>query len=80
MLSMRQKQFIAAEIEKMLLNLNHPELPKEKISFHLHVDGIDSWSYADIEPNWTFNDENPPGINPFNEIMGHLKQQEQDDA
>ena len=58
---------IANVIEKCLLELKHPEMPKEKPNFKLHVDGKESWSWADIEPNWMFNDENPPNVNPFNE-------------
>lgn len=68
MFSFQQKQFLAAEIEKLLLSLNHPEMPKEKPFFHLHVDGASPLvSWADISPNWTFSDQNMPGINPFNE-------------
>lgn len=67
MFSMKQKKFIAEELEKILLKLNHPEMPKEKPMFLLHVDGKESWSWADIKPNWTFNESNPPGVNPWNE-------------
>lgn len=54
MFSMREKQFIAAELEKILLSLHHPEMPTEKPKFHLRVDGAESWSFAEIDPNWTF--------------------------
>lgn len=67
MFSTKEKQYIAAEIEKLLVSLNHPEMPKVDPSFHLHVDGAEKWSWADIKPNWTFN-EQPPNSNPFNEI------------
>ena len=67
MFSMAQKQKIAAEVEKLLLSLNHPEMPKEKPSFTLDVHGKESWSWAIIEPNWEFNENNKPGINPHNE-------------
>lgn len=67
MFSLKEKQHIAAEIEKLLLSLNHPEMPKEKPQFHLHVDGAESWSWADILPNWTFTAKNPPAANQFNE-------------
>ena len=43
MFSMKEKQFIAAQIEKLLLELNHPEMPNEKPRFSLHVDGKESW-------------------------------------
>ncbi len=67
MFSMKQKQKIAEEVEKLLLSFDHPEMPKEKPFFELHIDGMEGWSWADIEPNWKFGDEKKPGINPFNE-------------
>lgn len=67
MFSVKEKQFIAREIERLLLNLNHPEMPKEKPKFALRVDGKEGWSWAEIEPNWKFGIDNPPKINPFNE-------------
>ena len=67
MFSVKEKQKIAAEIEKLLLDLNHPEMPNEKPKFHLHVDGAESWSWADIRPNWEYGDKEP-GVNPWNEV------------
>lgn len=67
MFSKEQKIFIAAEIEKLLLDLNHPEMPAEKLIFSLHVKGKEDWSWAAIQPNWVFSEENPPSINQFNE-------------
>ena len=52
MFSVKQKQYLAKVIEDTLLVLNHPEMPEEKPSFKLHVDGKEGWSWADIEPNW----------------------------
>lgn len=72
MFSLKQKQFIAGEIEKLLLGLNHPEMPTEKPKFKLHVDGKEEWSWADIEPNWVYED-NPPQVNPFNEFIANQK-------
>jgi len=66
MFSMEQKKQIAAAVEKTLLSFNHPEMPTEKPKFHLRVDGKESWSWAEIEPNWTFENREP-GINPHNE-------------
>jgi hypothetical protein len=66
MFSMQQKKEIAEKIEKILLSYDHPEMPKEKPSFKLHVDGKEDWSWADIEPNWTFENKKP-GINLHNE-------------
>ena len=54
MFSTEEKQHIASEIEKLLLSLNHREMPKDKPVFHLHVDGKEVWSWADIKPNWLF--------------------------
>ena len=67
MFSMAQKKMIAAKVEEILLSLNHPEMPTAKPVFTLHVEGSESWSWADIEPNWRFSAENPPGVNPHNE-------------
>jgi len=66
MFSIEEKKKIAAAVEKVLLDLNHPEMPKEKPDFMLHVWGKESWSWADIEPNWKFEDKEP-SINPWNE-------------
>jgi len=67
MFSMKEKQYIAGQIEKILLDLKHPELPIEKPKFFLRVEGKEDWSWAEIKPNWTFGVDNPPKINPFNE-------------
>ena len=67
MFSIVEKQKIAAEIEKLLLSLDHPEMPKEKPRFHLHVKGKEGWSWADIRPNWEY-EHGDPGINSWNEI------------
>ena len=67
MFSVKEKQHIAKEIEKLLLELNHPEMPNEKPKFKLHIDGKESWSFADIEPNWTYETKDP-GNNIWNEI------------
>jgi hypothetical protein len=74
MFSLNQKQFIAGEIEKILLGLNHPEMPLEKPKFTLHVDGKEEWSWADINPNWTYGPDNPPGVNVFNELIATSKE------
>ena len=66
MFSKKEKQYIAQEIEKVLLSIDHPEMPKEKPQFKIHIDGAESWSWADIEPNWTYKNKEP-GVNPWNE-------------
>ena len=68
MFSVKEKQFIASQIEKMLLDLDHPEMPKEKPTFTLKVEGKADWSWAEIKPNWTFGMDNPLKVNPFNEL------------
>lgn len=70
MFSMKEKQYIAQVIEKTLLELKHPEMPTEKPVFKLHVEGKEDWSWADIEPNWKYGIDNPPGVNPWNETPG----------
>ncbi len=68
MFSIKEKQYIAGQIEKLLLGLNHPEMLEEKPVFHLRVEGKENWSWAEIKPNWTFGVDNPPEVNPFNEV------------
>lgn len=72
MFSVKEKQYIADSIEKLLLSLKHPEMPEEKPSFILRVEGKESWSFADIKPNWIYNDVNKPGINPWNEKVREI--------
>ena len=66
MFSMNQKKEIAQKVEAILLSYNHPEMPTEKPEFRLSVRGKENWSWAEIEPNWHF-DNTAPGINPHNE-------------
>ena len=72
MFSVKEKQYLAQKIEELLLELKHPEMPDEKPEFKLHVEGKESWSWADIEPNWVFQDGKVFGKNPFNEISRDL--------
>ena len=64
MFSIRQKRDISDKIQKILRDTNHPELPKEEIQFKLHVDGAQSYSWADIQNNGAITN---PDINPWNE-------------
>jgi hypothetical protein len=74
MFSVEEKQYIADVIEKTLLELNHPEMPENKPKFKIHIDGKESWSWADIEPNWTYSDKQPE-TNHWNEVArGILKE------
>lgn len=66
MFSVQQKREIADAVQKILRATNHPELPKGEISFSLHVDGAEAWSWADIRNNGAVLN---PGINPWNEAQ-----------
>jgi len=56
MFNTEEKQKIAAAVEKVIMELNHPEMPKEKPVFKLHIYGKEEWSYADITPNWQYTE------------------------
>ena len=69
MFSVEEKKKISAAVEKVIMDLKHPEMPTEKPKFLLHVDGKESWSFADIKPNWTYEEgEETPKANPWNEV------------
>jgi len=65
MFSIKQKREIATAIQKILRETNHPELPDGEITFHLHVEGAESWSWADIKNNGAVTDTS--NANPWNE-------------
>ena len=64
MFSVRQKREIADAVQKILKDTEHPEPPDNEIDFHLHVNGAESWSWADIRNNGSVME---PSINPHNE-------------
>lgn len=66
MFSVRQKREISDAVQKILRATNHPELPDGEIQFHLHIDGAESWSWADILNN---DNVQNPGVNPHNEAQ-----------
>lgn len=66
MFSVRQKREIADAVQKILRETNHPELPSGEIQFLLHVNGAESWSWADIKNNGSVTQ---PSINPHNEAQ-----------
>ena len=69
MFSVRQKREIATAVQKALRDTNHPKLPKDgEISFALHVDGYEEWSFADIRNNGAVES---PGINAWNEAQAN---------
>lgn len=51
MFSPEEKSTIAIAVSRLLLSLNHPEMPKSSPKFILHVDGAESWSWANIVNN-----------------------------
>lgn len=69
MFSIKQKREIAEKVQTILRETGHPELSDGEIKFHLHVDGAESWSWADIQNNGAVPN---PGVNPHNE-MNNLK-------
>lgn len=75
MFSLQQKRDISDAIQRVLRATKHPELPADEgeISFLLHVDGAESWSWADIKNNGAVGD---PGINPHNELMASMPEEE----
>jgi len=70
MFSVRQKREIADAVQRILRATNHPELPHGEIAFLLHVDGAESYSYADIRNNGAIDS---PQINPWNELQDRRK-------
>lgn len=66
MFSVREKRAISDAIQKILRETNHPELPDGEISFKIHIDGAESWSWADISNNGRVKN---PDVNPWNEMQ-----------
>jgi hypothetical protein len=59
MFSTKEKEYLARVVEAAILHLNHPDMPKKNPRFRLHIDGNQTWNYSDIQPNWTFDVEEP---------------------
>jgi len=74
MFSVQQKREIADAVQQILRATNHPELPQGEISFHLHVDGAEAWSWADIRNNGAVV---TPDVNPWNEAQAATKRRAQ---
>lgn len=51
MFSSELKRQIAEKVQQVLKETNHPELLGGEISFFLHVDGAEAWSWANIHNN-----------------------------
>jgi hypothetical protein len=67
MFSVKQKREISDAVQVLLRSTNHPELPTSEINFHLHVEGAESWSWADIQNNGNIPN---PEVNPWNKSQG----------
>jgi len=65
MFSTSQKQKISQNIQDILRETNHPELPNSEIKFTIRIEGAESWSWAEIQNNGAYDGK--PG-NPFNEL------------
>lgn len=66
MFSVRQKREIAGQVQRILQETKHPELPTGEITFLLHVEGAESWSWADIRNNGAVT---TPEVNVWNELQ-----------
>jgi len=75
MFSVDQKRDISDAVQKILRATHHPELPSNsgEIKFMLHVDGAESWSWADIRNNGAVSS---PSVNPHNELMASIPEDE----
>lgn len=69
MFSVQQKREISDKIQSVLRDTNHPELPAGEIKFSIHVDGAESWSWADIKNNKAVD---VPSVNSWNEQQDGL--------
>ena len=68
MFSVKQKRSISEQIQQLLAETNHPELPSGEIKFRLHVYGKEAWSWATIDNNGSVE---TPSINLWNEVADH---------
>jgi len=66
MFSVAEKRAIAEAVQQLLRATGHPELPPGEIQFLLHVQGAESWSWADIRNNGAIS---RPDVNPWNEAQ-----------
>ena len=72
MFSVRQKRMISDQVQKILRDTKHPELPPEgeEIHFMLLVNGKAGWSWARIANNGAVQE---PSVNPWNESQDKQK-------
>lgn len=57
MFDKKQQQLIGSAVEKILLDLNHPGIPKKNVNFSLRVYGKIAGSWAHITPSWRSGDK-----------------------
>ena len=66
MFSAKKKKHLANCIESLIIAMDHPEMDNNNVRFKIHIDGKESWSFADITDNNTAA-ERGIGVNPWNE-------------
>ena len=66
MFSVREKRRIAEQVQVILRETHHPELPQGEIHFTLRVEGAEAWSWAEIRNNGAVS---LPTMNPWNELQ-----------
>jgi hypothetical protein len=66
MFSVRQKRWIADQVQRILRETRHPELPEGVIEFQLGVRGATAMSWAVICNNGAVLN---PDVNPWNEAQ-----------
>lgn len=66
MFSIAEKQKIAAAIDAVIKEINHPEMDNVTPNWSLRVDGKESWSFANIHPN---HEPAKGPANPWNELL-----------
>jgi hypothetical protein len=59
MFSIEEKRKISKAVEEAILEINNPEMPNYKPRFILHIFGNETDSWADIEPNWRYENPEP---------------------
>lgn len=64
MFSVRQKREISEQVQRILRETAHPELPEGEIPFTLKVQGAAAWSWAKITNNGAVE---TPEVNSHNE-------------
>ena len=60
MFSPELKKEISDAVQEILQNTKHGELPIGEVNFLLHVDGAESWSWANIKNNGSVNESGVP--------------------